>query len=372
MRTALLSLLVLFTLLSCGTQRKTPQPDITIYPFSDTVTITPSALIYSLPMTLFEIEVTLIRTIRLPGPYADFSAQLIGVTDIISDESEEWGIGAVELTGHTEIDPSEYYVLKADPLIYSNSLSLSHHGLIMSVSDPNVVRRRSLQPESDADYDLLNFTDLGSVEFSRVEEEIRYRLVDVDTAFIRVPYPVERREQLTREELAERAARTLLELREGRHLILIGETPLFPQSDAALAEIRRLEREYLSLFAGKTFQEQVRKRFYFTPDMQNINERTTLIFLSDERGPSTEVDSHGEPLSIEVIPAGKTLPLYHSEGMRVVTGNTPEGLTYRIPEVADVIIRSGEDLLLHTRSVVHQLGQKVVVPSSIMLQERGK
>ena len=42
-----------------------------------------------------------------------------------------------------------------------------------------------------------------------------------------------------------------MELRDGKHMILTGETNVFPQSDAAIKEMNRLEKEYLELFTGK-------------------------------------------------------------------------------------------------------------------------
>ena len=35
-----------------------------------------------------------------------------------------------------------------------------------------------------------------------------------------------------------------MELRDGKHMILTGETNLFPQDEAAINEMNRLEKEY--------------------------------------------------------------------------------------------------------------------------------
>jgi hypothetical protein len=216
---------------SCVTQKKIVPPSVTIVPLSDTVVITDRALIYALPMTVFEIDVVLERSVEKPGPYAAYAADLIGLTDVIRAENEDWSVRSLSLRPMEEIDPAEYYVIKSDAAIRANSMVLRNGGLILDIGTGSVINREVSYAEGDNGYSNLRFNDLGATQYFSVQNDTAYRVVSVDTTFLRIPYLVERRSKLTNDQLAERAARALLEIREGRHLILTGEATVFPQHD---------------------------------------------------------------------------------------------------------------------------------------------
>mgnify|MGYP004702090881 CR=1 FL=1 len=358
---------IILTSAACVTQKKTVPPSVTIVPLSDTVTITDKALIYALPMTVFEIDVVLERSVEKPGPYAAYAADLIGLADVIRAESEEWSVRSLTISPLEEIDPAEYYVIKSDALIRANSMALRNWGLLLDIGAGSLINREVSYAEGDNGFSNLRFNDLGATQYFSVQSDTAYRVVSVDTTFLRIPYLVERRRQLTNDQLAERAARTLLEIREGRHLILTGEATVFPQHDAPVNEINRLEKEYLSLFVGKTWSETVNLKIYFTPDADNIQGSSVLFRLSDSRGVTDATDASGTPVTIALVPTGKTKPLYTSGDIQLLTSAPAAGLTYRIPEVAEVTVRHGNNTIYRSRTVVHQLGQKVLLPENFLI-----
>ncbi len=123
--------------------------------------------------------------------------------------------------------------------------------------------------------------------------------------FIRVPYLVQKKNGMNLEEEAREAADRLLELREGRHMILTGETNVFPQDGAAINEINRLEREYMALFAGKTWSETRHFRFWLTPDPTMEGKKTTLFSFSETRGVLPAAGSAGIPVQVEMNASAK-------------------------------------------------------------------
>ena len=258
MKRLLLIIITLTVVAATGlAQKKNAKATVSVVPLGDTVAITDRALVYALPMTIFEIDVVLERTIEKPGPYVSFATDLIGISDVIKVEREEWNLRSVSLKPLEEIDPAEYYIIKSNTPIKSNSLILRQYGLILDISSGSLINREEGSMDLNRGVNGLKYNDLGADHYSSVQRDTAYRVVKVDSSFLRVPYLVERKRQLTKEQLAELAARTLLELREGRHMILTGEANVFPQSEAAINEINRLEKEYLSLFAGKTWSETV-------------------------------------------------------------------------------------------------------------------
>lgn len=351
---------------ACTTQKTIVRPSVNIEPFTDTVQIDRGSLVYALPQTVLEINVTLLRTVKKAGPYASFAAELIGVTDIIRNDSEEWSVNDVNIRNHDEIDPSEYYVIRSGSTVQINSVLLTRQGLILDISSNNMLNRRRPAAGRDAG-SSIDYTDMGSMRYFAVQRDTAYRLVNADTTFIRIPYLVEKKKQLSREQLAEQAAKTLLELREGRHLILTGEANVFPQSDAAINEINRLEKEYLALFAGKSHNERVNIRFYFTPQTGVTSEKSTLFMLSRQKGIDNSSDTRSVPVTISLTAAGKTKPLVVSDNLQLIVSSPGDALVYRIPEVAEVSVSEGERKIVNTRTVVHQYGHKVALPLNYII-----
>jgi hypothetical protein len=358
---------LLFLAASCATEKVVVQPQVSVTPFSDTLRLTKESLIYALPQTLLEVDVTLQRTIRKPGPYAAFAADLIGITDIIRNDDEEWSLNSVSIKVLEEIDPSEFYVIRSDGMMQNNSLSLKRYGLILDISANNMIDRLTGLNEAALHHDDIRFRDMGSTSYFAIQRDTAFRLVDADTTFIRIPYLVERRRPLTREQLAEQAAKTLLELREGRHLILTGEANVYPQGEAPINEINRLEREYLALFTGKTSREQVNLKYYITP-RQGVTQESIILFrLSEMKGLVDDSEANAVPVTLNLTAAGKTKPLVLPNDLQLMT-SAPDGvMVYRIPEVVEVTIREGNSILLTGRTVVHQYGQKVTLPMNFLI-----
>lgn len=368
MKRLLLLIITLTVVAATGmAQKKNAKATVSVVPLGDTVTITDKALVYALPMTVFEIEVTLDHTIEKPGPYVSFASDLIGISDVIKVEREEWSLRSVSLKPLEEIDPAEYYIIKSNTPIRSNSLILRENGLILDINSGSLPKREQGSYGFDSGGGDLRFNDLGADRYSSVQRDTAYRVVKVDSSFLRVPYLVEKKRQLTKEQLAELAARTLLELREGRHMILTGEANVFPQSDAAINEINRIEKEYMSLFVGKTWSEIVTIKIYFIPEMTENNLSSVLFRLSDERGVSDPKSTVGEPVTIALVPTGKTKPLYASQGIQLVSSTAAPGLIYRIPEVVEATVQYGNKTILKTRTIVYQFGQKVLIPEAILI-----
>ena len=154
---------------------------------------------------------------------------------------------------------------------------------------------------------------------------------------------------------------------EGRHLILTGETNVFPQHNAAIDELNRLEKEYLSLFTGKVWSDEVNLKIYYTPESGKTQEESVLFRLSAARGVTDVADKSGIAVTINLAATGKTRPLVLAGELQSLTTAPMGGLVYRIPEVIELTVKEGNRHVLRTRAIVHQYGQKVMLPQSFLL-----
>jgi hypothetical protein len=353
---------------SCGTGKKIAEAKPTVVPLSDTVSITEGSIVYGLPRTVFTVKFDLERTIEIPGPYTRYAADLLGITDAVDKESEFWTITGVIVNTHEELDPSEYYVVKSSSFLKSNALSLRKEGLILDIN-PRQFLTSEKQSVSDGDFtDQLRFADLGSDEYFSMQSDTAYKRVSIDSTFIRIPYIVEKKKRLSTDQLAEKAAKRIMEIRDGKHLILTGEANVFPQSEAPINEINRLEKEYLELFTGKVIKEKRSYTVTLIPEQGMEKKALPLFQFSELTGPSSQTAKNGNAVTAEIIPELKTKALTIVDKNQVVQpGVDFDKLYYRIPDIVNVKISLGKEVLFSSRKMVYQFGETIQLPANFII-----
>ncbi len=362
----ILPLLIVTAFYSCTTVKEVPvKVNTQVLPLGDSVKLTGGSLVYALPQTVLDFTVVAEKTVQKAGPYSEYAEGMLGLRDVIGSDRVVWKLKEVRLNSVQELDPDEFYIIKSDGLIQTNAISMINAGLIMDVNPSVYDDRRFDSRNLSADDKRMMYRDMGSDIYFDIEQDTAYRVVDVDTAFVRIPYVLERRRQLSLAEQAENTARILLELREGRHLILTGEATVFPQDKAAIDEINRLEEQYISLFAGKSWTTEERFNFSFVPDAGMRNKPVVIFRFSSEKGVLEMDDLSGRPVVAELMSNNGT------DSLNIISGNNNEDtydkIFYRVPEVVDIRITDGRRNLGGKRQLIYQFGKKVALPANFIL-----
>ena len=359
--------LVLMLAIGCTTVKEVPVKVKTqVLPLGDSARLYDGSLVYALPQTVLDFKVIAEKTVRKAGPYHQYASELLGLRDVIENDQVVWKLKSVEINSVNELDPDEFYLMKSDGLIETNALKMTNAGLIMDVN-PAVYNKRNFDNRNySGDEDQLVYRDMGSDVYYDVEQDTAYKVVNVDTAFVRIPYVLEKRRQLSLAEQAENTARILLELREGRHLILTGEATVFPQDRAAVDEIKRLEDQYISLFAGKSYSRDIEFDFSFVPE-ENMKNKPVVVFrFSPEKGVLDRNDLSGRPVVAEMMSERKMKGINIS-GDSISSGNY-DRIIYRIPEIVDIRITDGKRNLGGKRQLIYQFGEKAALPANYIIR----
>lgn len=352
---------------SCLTEKKATE-STSILPLSHSVQLDNASLVYGLPRTVFTVIVEMERVIEVPGPYARYAEDLLGLDNVIKQESESWTIDKISIMDHSEIDPSELYVIKSNTDFHTNVLKLKKEGLILDINPDSFSsvenQTRSQTEESDQ---FLSY-DLGSDRYFNLQRDTAYRRLKIDSTFIRIPYIVEKKRKLTIDQLAENAAARLMEMRDGKHLILTGEANVFPQSEAAINEMNRLEKDYTELFTGKIFKESQTISFNIIPEKKMAGNQEILFRFSDLTGNITGTMKGGVPVTIEFIPEEKTkdLTIINKKDIELLVPEF-DRLFYRVPDVVNVKIKMGGEILLNSRRLIYQFGEIIQLPSNYVI-----
>lgn len=362
----LLSIILLLS--SCLSGRKLAETNSVIIPLSDTVTIREGSIVYGLPKTVLTVFVTMERTIEKPGPYAIFASDLLGIDNVIQTENESWSIESVSVKAHEELDPSEFYIIKSNTYFQTNVLTLKKEGIILDLNPAIYYYNDTKMLGTGSETGRFRSFDLGSDEYFQVQRDTAYKRVALDSSFIRIPYAVEKKKKLTVDQLAEKAAKRLMELRDGKLLILTGEATVFPQNDAAINEINRMEKDYTELFTGKILKETRIFSYQVVPDKKMSGNPFTLFQFSELTGPSDAMSKGGIAVTLEFSPEQKTKSL-------IIIDNKPaekeparyDKLFYRVPDVVNMKIKYDAELLFNSRKLIYQFGEVVQLPSNYII-----
>ncbi len=364
----LIFMLVLIGTASCLSTKKVAGPTVSVFPFSDTVTLRNGTLIYALPRTVLTVNVETERTIEVPGPYSAYAGDLLGLGNVITSGSESWSIRGVSVSANQEADPEQYFVIRTNSVFQSNVLELKNEGLILDIT-PGLLNEgmKSFGAESP-DYESFRSFDLGSDEYYLAQNDTAYRRVALDSTFIRIPYVVEKKKRLTTAQLAERAARRLMELRDGKIMILTGETNVFPQNEAAINEINKLIKDYTELFTGKTITETRKFTYQYIPDDKPSAGTVTLFKLSEQTGPGNPESRSGTPVVLSITPEKKTINI-NGVSPGEVSGTSGDKLFYRIPDIATIRLSHGNEILYTSRKMIFQFGELMEMPANYLINK---
>jgi hypothetical protein len=366
------SLLLIIAFSGCALKKNLTDTGTTILPLGDTVQIREGSLVYALPLTVLHFTVTVEHEYEKPGPYAKYAGEYLGLQNVISEENESWSIINIDVKTSEELDPSEFYVIESNTLMQTNAFSLKREGLILDLN-PELYNKDISGNLVQNSFQGFQFTDMGSDEYFEVTRDTAYRVVEIDTAFIRIPYLVEKKKPLGIDQLAENAAKTLLDLRDGKQMILTGEANVFPQGDASIVEMNRLEKEYLALFTGKTYSEIKTYSYDLIPIKSMISAPVTLFKFSELTGVIDLSKPGGNPVNIEFVPALKTKELMvvkkpeTSSDQSKVPARNFDKLYYRIPDIVNIRISSKNGVISNLRKLIYQFGEVITLPENYII-----
>jgi len=322
--------------------------------------------IYGLPLTLLKVEVTYRESTHIPGPFGDYAERYLGISEVTKQKSSEWSLTDVHITAFSEPDPEHFYSLNVMEGEYTGqSLErLLEEGVILDGTE-NVheyMKGEGLEVSQKPDY--LHYVDLGVYNNFEERTETMYKTLVTDTSYVQVPVQRTVVEQKSPSTKAREAADFLLEIRLRRFEMLTGEYEVYPDGEAmeaALKKMDQMEASYLTLFTGKTLSALKKKTWFVMPEAGSEPSRYTLAMFSEQLGFIPEELLEGLPLELQITPLGKTSrPGAHFEG----TGqsNTQNRLFYRMPDVVELKVMHGADLLSEQRISLYQAGALISTP----------
>lgn len=337
------------------------------------------AMYYSLPLTVFDIEVVVDKKITKPGPFAAYAERFLGIQGAPRQESVQYSVVEIRVNTHPEKDPGQMYRIETEGNAFGASVSLTADGLIRGINlpvNPEVsVSQEAIQKLTPRKFDYPQYTDLTLRKNTEPIPDTIYRLVRTDTSFVKIPLIRKVEDQKTLLLQAQEAAEVLMRLRDGRFKQLNGEyayvdndgsrLPELASLEVIIKELAVMEEGYLSLFTGRTQNERETVKFSYTPNGQGLTESSTLFSFSGNGGIEAPEATGADPVVLQLSrndnnPMDKIQWTDDSKSVKI------QGLAYRMPEKTRVTITKAGEQLFERDFLVAQNGRIDFVPGTLL------
>lgn len=320
-------------------------------------TVTPAfteGVVYSLPRTGIRIKVKAVKETFIPGPYAAFAEQLLGIKNVKNRPSVNWVIEDVNIDIFSEPDPEQVYkALGAEAAL----VSLSTDGCIAGInSSPGnmkkveVVTHNVRKKNKPGDVSLFQyFTD--SPIYMAGDSANNYRPV-----------------KLPDEQKISKAAQRILESRRLQYEIAAGLADEFhPDGEAykvSLEELKKIENNYICLFVGKTTYNMETFGLDYVPKGGGKSE--AIFRVSEENGIVPATDLSGKPVMIDFEIDNELVQKYNGLAKSDNPAAGESGVFYRIPGRATIRLIYDMNVIATARVTVAQFGTVAPVPESLL------
>lgn len=306
---------------------------------------------YALPQTSLTIEVDAIKETFYAGPYAKYARKYLGIDARQQDETS-WQISAIRIKPYVEADQSRRHTFTIPKgKTADDFFKLTSQGLIATndgrFANESVWR---FTGKTGADFSgkgvSSNLTSEAATLYQNVRRDDSYTKVSVQQNMI-----VEK----SSETKAAEAAEMIFRLRKVRVQIVTGDTDASYSGEAmasALAELDRLEKEYMSLFTGYSEAQSQSQQFDVVPQKEDP---VSIAFrISDQDGAVSADNVTGKPYLMQIEA--------QEVSAQPVPDKVKDYIIYRIPAICTVRISDGANVLLQSRIPMYQYGADQYYP----------
>lgn len=239
-------------------------------------------LVYSLPNTALEIEVTALHKVEKRGPFYLYAKKSIGTDKVVTADSESWQITDLKVRPYGVPDSGTQYLMQLKPgaLTY---IAVDADGMLLAVNRQPAPAETAARGEAPA----------PAVKWPSGREYINF----VDEDFVASQSPAKQAQLL---------AESLMEVRDSKLSLTRGTADAMPtdgkQLELMLNSLNEQETAMTQAFTGSSTSEYVTRSFTYIPDGEGNH---ILFRLSDFAGFVDADDLSGDAVSIDIAIANE-------------------------------------------------------------------
>lgn len=313
---------------------------LTVAPVATDADAANGGIIYALPSTVVQIELTAQVVVSSVGPFFQYSTRFLNRTDVVTENSTSWRlIGAdVSTTGHA--DPARRFKVTASQGVELPSMTLAADGTLLGV---NTAPATASAPKAAQ---TLPGTPYAT--------------------FAEVPLSQSVLSRTSKAAMAEECAQTIYSLRDARNRIICGaRDAVLPDANSmttALTEIDRMERLHTELFVGRRDTLIVTKVVEVTPDYDGASNMVPIRF-SESNGFVDALDLSGKPVYVDLEFNDQWRVNAYAPDSKMRKEAPTTGLFYMLPGSVTVKVSDRNIVLCQKKVSCTQNGQLANLPA---------
>ena len=324
--------------------------------------------VYALPRNTVCVELTVDKTETFKGPFADFASKYLGLHNVNKADFSRYAIRKAEVNLLAGPDPDQVYFIEFDKKSKAEiSLALTEDGIISGFSQVVQPKNADKNPENAVNgwteplfIDLLKPTVLEKVDTI-------IRRISVDTTTIEERVVRRSVSEKSTEQMAKETADAIRRIDENISNLISGYQEVNYSKESLefmIAELRKLQDEYLSLFKGSHRTTTSSYTFYFTPrEATNEGALESLCKFSAEKGIQPKNSPTGENVNLTITPENVNTSLHDFAMQRQAVSKKKHGLYYRIPQQTKITVTTGYNVLQERTEMISQLGYLTFLPA---------
>ncbi len=318
------------------------------------------ALVYYMPQTLMEIDITYTVETEEAGTYSCYAEKYLGTEDVISVNSQKAEIVSVYVRSRSKADLSRPVKVSADGGANMQLLSIAENGVLYGYNLPLGSLLQPLAGGDAHDRSVYSTCVLGRhCNNAKAQQPVSLPLTEEQ---LKTQIPALR---------AEAIAKQIYRIREAKMYLLSGEIENAPGDgkglEVALKELSKQEKQLVQLFTGKRSKKTVVKTIQYLPTR---SEEKPLLYFSPENGVTAEEDASALPVMLNFIARKQVLaPAVQTKKN---AKNTPaaSAICYNLPGAGLYTISYDGSMLLEGTLPVAQFGITVPLAKSLFTESK--
>lgn len=287
-------------------------------------------LVYSLPTTALEIEVTASHQVGKKGPYFAYAKKSIGTESVVKEDFEKWQITDVKVRPYGVSDSGTQYLMQLRPGALT-FISVDQDGMLLAINKEVESKASSGSPAASA-----------KIEWPTGKEYLDF----VDEDFVASKSSAKQAQLL---------AESLMEVRESKLSLTRGTADVMPadgrQMELMLASLGKQEEALARAFTGSITTETVTRKFSMIPEGEG---KEILFRMSEFAGFVDSDDLSGDPVYIEIKAVNEaSMPVDAKGEPKKLPKNA---VIYTLPGSGEVTVTMGGSKLFGKEFQMSQFG----------------
>lgn len=347
--------------------------NITIKHISQLNNFENNAFVYSLPKTVLNVHLKLEKQIVKKGPYAEYAYKLLGIENVPTKDYEKYTIKDIYINESIQADTSQIFAILYKHHLPFSSIIQQNDGIILAINKNSINQNLLTKKQENKfinntySFDQIAFIELTNSDFVQEHIDTIFKEILVDSNWVRIAIQRKKSDTLSIQDKAQEAAHHIMDLRMRLFDLLTGEIEIMPNGEAAktiVEQLKKEEKEYLSLFIGKTYN--VTTNYYFTIIPENISKTQYLLgYLDSYKGIINKPTQKSKPIILQIKPFDSFNPFTQAQ-FKYQKAKKKNAFSYRLPIPVSIGVKLDNVIIYQNQSFIYQWGKIMEIPVCLL------